>query len=110
MHLAESRFACSPSPVCHPKANQQGDHQEPDQRDTEQHLEQRESSRISPHSFSWQDSGGRKLEIRNRTGKKMETGRGYEFPVSSFQFPVSNFQFPISSFQFLISSFGPPES
>jgi hypothetical protein len=63
MHLAESRFACSPGPVCHPQPYQQGNHQEPDQRDTDQHLEQRESSRISPHSFSWQDSGKRKLEI-----------------------------------------------
>jgi hypothetical protein len=31
---------------------------------------------------------------------KMETGRGYEFPVSNFQFQISNFQFQISNFKF----------
>ena len=25
----------------------------------------------------------------------METGRGYEFPVSNFRLPISNFKFPL---------------
>jgi hypothetical protein len=52
MRLAESRFSSSPSPACHPQPNQQGNHQKSNQRKTEQHLKQRESSRISLHGFS----------------------------------------------------------
>jgi hypothetical protein len=41
------------------------------------------------------ENGNWKLEIGNWTGKKMETGRGYKFPLSNFQFPVC--QFPVSA-------------
>jgi hypothetical protein len=51
------------------------------------------------------ESGKWKLDGEENGNWKMETGRGYEFPISSFQFPIPSFQFPVSNFQFPISSF-----